>query len=71
MRSTRITPAIVRDGRRMRLRETSLPTLSEDGTLTLAVKLRSARAVRIRRGWTVPGVFRSAGRRLLRLLGLL
>ena len=71
MKSSRITPAIERDGTRFRVSLTELPTLSEDGTLLRITKLRSIRALRFRRRQTLTGMVRAAGRQVLSILGLL
>jgi hypothetical protein len=74
MRSRCIVPAVVRDGRRLRLRGIEQPTLSEDGTLLEITRVRAALAVRtqpFQRRRSLTGLARATGRQVLSLLGLL
>ena len=75
MRSHHITPAVVRDGARVRLlpgRGAVLPTLTDNFALLDIYAVRVARAVRIQEPRPQqPGVMRMAAARLLVFFGLL
>lgn len=73
MRSCRITPAVVRDGTRLRFpRPGESPLmLSDNCTLLEMSGDRAARAIKVQKRQSMPAIARAAAHRVLSLLGLL